>query len=115
MTLVVPRMAGAVAAFIAQHQGWPTMLLVPADNWERYTENPSPVKSSYDSLATRAIFARVKLLPVPLEKYIALDDHGRWCDYDAAETSGDPWGFIEAHLEPVDQEVARSIVIRRSE
>jgi len=108
MTLVVPRMAGAVAGFLAKYHVWPTMLLVPADNWERYTADRSPVETSYDGPASRAIFSRIKLLPVPLPKYIALDDHGRWCDYDGAEQPAHLWEYIAARIEPVDEAMARS-------
>lgn len=98
MTLVVPRMIGAVAGFITKHGKWPTRLLVPIGNWTSYRKDPEPVHRSYDRPSTWAMFARLQLVPVPRELYIAMDEEGRSFDYDEEETPSDWWGVVEGSL-----------------
>lgn len=93
MTLVVPRMIGAVAGFISKHGAWPTRMVVPAENWRAYRENPEPVLRSYDNPSTRAVFSRLELVPVPEQLYVAVDSEGRWFRY-GEEGPDDWWGVV---------------------
>lgn len=102
MTLVVPRMIGAVAGFISKHGTWPTKLVVPAENWMAYRDNPNAVLQSYDSPITHTVFSRLELVPVPRQVYIAVDSQGCTFDYGEEEGPEDTWGVVEASLRIVE-------------
>lgn len=100
MTLVVPRMIGAVAGFISKHGTWPTKLVVPAENWSAYRDDPAPVLQSYDSPTTQAVFARLELVPVPEQLYVAVDAEGRWFRYGVEEgPEGNWWDVVSTSMQ----------------
>jgi ADP-ribosyl-[dinitrogen reductase] hydrolase len=82
MTLVMGRVVRTVVAFIEEHGTWPTMLIVPVENWLEYRKDARTISDHFGPEAARAILGRVRLVPVPLQKYIAIDDAGNHTDYD---------------------------------
>lgn len=97
MSLVVPRMIGALAGFIDRHGTWPTKMVVPFENWVEYRDNPRPVEESYQNDATRAMFARLELVPVPEQMYLAFDDEGHGFRY-GEEGPENWWATVNGSL-----------------
>ena len=96
MTLVTMRMIGAVAGFIRNHGRFPTAVLVPAENWTEYQAKQDWFLAHSDERG-RELLKRLRLVPVPRQLYIAVDDDGNWCDYDI-----DEGGLREDSLQIVD-------------
>lgn len=107
MTLVAVRLFSAVAGFVDRHGTWPTKVVVPVENWLAYRGDPRSAPASHAGLAMTAVLDRVELIPVPLPRYIAVDDKGNYYDYDSAPPIPAAAEIIRASLEATGSVAAR--------
>ena len=99
MTLVIPRLIGAVAGFLSKHGSWPTRIVVPVENWRAYRDKGIGDHPPREAATALAVLRRVDLVPVPRQVYIAIDGDGRSFDYDSEDGAAeDYWRTVERNL-----------------
>ena len=81
MSIVIPRLLGAVSGFVHRYKRLPTRVIVPLDNWREYKANPNSVFAVYPDAIGRQVFERVDLIPIPRQVYIATNEEGDAYDY----------------------------------
>lgn len=91
MTLTLPRMVGAFGGFLLKHGREPTAMIVPAEGWAGYMRDPNSPAHDSSKPVHRVLLRRIRLIPVPREMYVAIDDHGKWFDYGVEEFPEDMW------------------------